>query len=929
MNKYSIQKSFTINAGAGTGKTYTLSRRYINAILGFDLFASSVDDEFFYTEQNSKNVENILTLTYTNAAANEMKSRIFTLMQDILDDRLSGIDKARFEKVKNSNYIKQTLKTAIKNMHKVNICTFHSFATKLLKEQNPFFSFELLDDELKNKCFNELYFELLSNNEKLVKELDLNTLNEFCKAYIFDDRFRQICKNFKLDEIEYEYLELKKIDIDYLYQNADILGDKKDLALGVLDGVSDEILRKSGTMEQKEYIEKLKEFVCYKRALNVQDEFVKLFEIMLKLANELRQNYEQLAKNEKFMDFDMLINKFIKEIDKLKDINYIMFDEFQDTNEEQYSIINKLNNANIFSVGDIKQSIYAFAGANVDVYKNAIKDLEQVFMNDNYRSSKEILNIINQITRKLFSHLKDTDLNAKNDNLKGGSISYIVENSDERYENTAKFLAQVDDIYKLNKDDKIAVMFDTRAQMNNLAKKLDEFGVKYCVDDNTKFYERTEINHILNLIFALYDIKNKKEDEKYTNYEKLALFNDIFNLNDDDRLRLIKSNDFSVFSEFKSWFESLSLSEFLVHLYYEKGFYDVFSDEKSRANLDEFLDEIIKLESKKSKENIIKELKKRKQTSTKSQAKFVNNYKINLCTIHSTKGLEYEMVVLMNANKALGVNNSSLKISENYIGFKIGDEPSLSYELSKNQAKKQDIDENKRLLYVAITRAIKHIVLSYTLSKTKPNDNSFLAMLDELYKDESMICKDLKDLGEKLLLDEISPCKQTSPKQETIKLNKLKIDKHITTATNTNSVENLNTKIGSCVHKMIEKFHEHSTNEILMGFINECELSEYKDKIIGLFNNYINSNLAKKVAQSSNKYYELEINTPDKTGICDLIYYDNDCGAYVIVDFKTGKKSQEKENTYQKQLEFYKSMMENEGYKIAKTEIFWLENKND
>ena len=91
-NKFTIQSSFAISAGAGSGKTYTLSRRYINAVLGFDFFTdnkSNTSKEDFqpnfieFKDDKKADLSQIVTITYTEAAALEMKERIFDLMQKL------------------------------------------------------------------------------------------------------------------------------------------------------------------------------------------------------------------------------------------------------------------------------------------------------------------------------------------------------------------------------------------------------------------------------------------------------------------------------------------------------------------------------------------------------------------------------------------------------------------------------------------------------------------------------------------------------------------------------------------------------------------------------------------------------------------------------------------------------------------------------
>ena len=86
INKFTIQKSFAISAGAGSGKTYTLSRRYINALLGFDYFKEDYKTQASYFEAlKPAKVNQIVTIAYTEAAALEMKGRIFELVHKIIN----------------------------------------------------------------------------------------------------------------------------------------------------------------------------------------------------------------------------------------------------------------------------------------------------------------------------------------------------------------------------------------------------------------------------------------------------------------------------------------------------------------------------------------------------------------------------------------------------------------------------------------------------------------------------------------------------------------------------------------------------------------------------------------------------------------------------------------------------------------------------
>nr|MBL0707455.1 UvrD-helicase domain-containing protein [Sulfurimonas sp.] len=141
-NKFTIQKSFAINAGAGSGKTYTLSRRYINALLGFDYFREDYETQKpCFGEQEPASVNQIVTITYTEAAALEMKGRIFKLVSKILhfdtlhveDDDYSSIKEANDAAKDERNFLVETLKKAYQDSGNSRISTIHSYCLNIIK----------------------------------------------------------------------------------------------------------------------------------------------------------------------------------------------------------------------------------------------------------------------------------------------------------------------------------------------------------------------------------------------------------------------------------------------------------------------------------------------------------------------------------------------------------------------------------------------------------------------------------------------------------------------------------------------------------------------------------------------------------------------------------------------------------------------------
>ena len=186
LNKFTIQKSFAISAGAGSGKTYTLSRRYINAILGFDFFREKGFDDIYYENLKPATTKQIVTITYTEAAALEMKERIFgliskILMLDSLEDK-DGDKESILEAFKALNdqqksYVNETLQQALVQSSDSKISTIHSFCLDILRTNADVAKFDssvdIIKDDEKERLIKQSIFQTLNNpkNNEAIKEL--------------------------------------------------------------------------------------------------------------------------------------------------------------------------------------------------------------------------------------------------------------------------------------------------------------------------------------------------------------------------------------------------------------------------------------------------------------------------------------------------------------------------------------------------------------------------------------------------------------------------------------------------------------------------------------------------------------------------------------------------------------------------------------
>lgn len=466
LNKFTIQESFAINAGAGSGKTYTLSRRYINAILGFDFFREKGFDETFYEDLKPATTKQIVTITYTEAAALEMKERIFGLISKIIEykklDDKDGDKESILEAFKSldeeqTSYVITTLQKALTQSSDAKISTIHSYCLDVLKTNADIAKFDsqidIAKDDEKDKLLNEAKFLTLNNpkNNVIIKELskylNLFFIDTIFKMYATSSTFREQFNSFdenSLDErsLKFLLLDLYKLpdikdDYDFLclkFDEVNLESKYKDFLAKYIENyfnfnavswselskefeVAIQFNKKPFTKmkDLKEYVENIKSFdsfySIYQPIDNEKEQlFYKKISLLKILLNQVKSLYDEKLKELGKLDFDEIIfktHRIIKEVNL--DIKYMMVDEFQDTNSIQYDIVkNSLNkDSNLFVVGDSKQSIYSFQNAEIEVFNDAINDPNYISsiepMDINFRSDGVVLSTVNKIFEKLLN----------------------------------------------------------------------------------------------------------------------------------------------------------------------------------------------------------------------------------------------------------------------------------------------------------------------------------------------------------------------------------------------------------------------------------------------------------------------------------------------------------------------------------------------
>lgn len=445
---------------------------------------------------------------------------------------------------------------------------------------------------------------------------------------------------------------------------------------------------------------------------------------------EIYRNYQRRLFKSGAMDFDdLLFNTNVLFRDHLDVLNkyqqrfkYVMVDEFQDTNLSQYLITKKLAavHQNICVVGDDAQSIYAFRGADIQNILNFEKDYPDLFvvkLEQNYRSTKNIVQAANSIIAKNKAQLKKE---VWTQNHHGELIELIKASSDnEEGRLVATTIFEEKNNKKLDNSD-FAVLYRTNSQSRSIEEALRKMNITYKIVGGLSFYQRKEIKDLMAYMRFVVNREDEEAFKRIINYPKrgigdttvekmlvaayehdIPLWEVVLNANSflggraanavDDFATMIKS--FGIEMERKDAYEAANSiakqSGLLRELYEDKTIEGLNRYE----NVQELL-------------NAIKEYVDNPENEDKSLGAFLQEIAlltdndrdkdttdaVTLMTIHSSKGLEFKQV------------------------FVVGMEEDLFPSQMMMQSR-EDLEEERRLFYVATTRAMDKLYLTYALTR--------------------------------------------------------------------------------------------------------------------------------------------------------------------------------------------------------------------
>ncbi|MGY3776687.1 ATP-dependent helicase [Helcococcus sueciensis] len=492
--------------------------------------------------------------------------------------------------------------------------------------------------------------------------------------------------------------------------------------------------------------------------LDSKNNFVKPTELLDKAFYEKQRNtaqiyeeYEKRKKANNALDFDDLIIKTISLLKKddetlnyyANKFKYVFVDEYQDTNKAQYELIKLFTkvHGNICVVGDSDQSIYSWRGADISNILNFEKDFKKakvILLEQNYRSTTKILDSANALIK---NNIERKEKNLWTDNSVGEKPIY--RNSSSEYEEASDIVLKIQQMQHKGYDlSEMAILYRTNAQSRVLEEKLMENHISHKIVGGLKFYDRREVKDILAYVqfianpddnLSLRRIINLPKRgigdttvnnlEFFANQTNQSMFDAIFDdaiSNELSKGAVTKLRNFGYeMQSFINLIDDYLITDLVEEIYEKSGYKKMLESSKkiedaSRIeNIGQLITAVAEFERTHEDATVYDYLQNVNLLSDTDKTEDSNG--ISLMTIHAAKGLEYEVVFLA--------------------GMEDGLFPSL------RTIEEGGLEEERRLCYVAITRAKQRLFISSASTRTMYGRSSYTKksrFIDEIieYLDE-------------------------------------------------------------------------------------------------------------------------------------------------------------------------------------------------
>ena len=801
-------KNIIVSAAAGSGKTRVLVDRVISLMV-----------------EEKIPIKNMIIVTFTNKASVEMKDRIREKLNELLKEGNSDkiFIKNQIKSI-NDAFIK-TLHSFCADMLRENFYLSDNLSPsfKIAADSKQALLRKDAIDELFEKEYEKNHGEFINflhnfgsnrsddDAKKIILDLydfsksqidphkwleDKTSSNfdfEKFKAYI-KKRIENILSSAKNLEIfikersmRDKYVEMIESDVNFFENIKNSIEEKpwddiieifgKNLSRMVT------ISKKLDDPNENSYVKTKKnaykdEFNLIKDLIRNTDSITRGFfdpleEKILKELKYLVFSFEEIytkkKREENYLDFSDMEHEFINLLEneeltnKLKkQFKYIFFDEYQDSNDIQNYIVEKLKNENnLFFVGDVKQSIYGFRNSRAELFLEKLESYEndenslRINLSKNFRTDKDLIDFNNYIFERLMTR-ENSDIAYKDDNHR---LNYHFE-FDEKYPKVsikalsknlneeAYLVKEINNLVNSGLEYKdIAILLRASSKAYLYENELKKAGIPFSSDISKVSFETVEVEFFINILKY---IANPNDDISLLS----VLRSEIFNFSEDDLAEISLSSNKSYFyqkfkdyeeenegglsqkiSDFNTIFTNFSyilnfsnMYDFANFIFENSGLYD-FLKARDRAderikNIEAFID--LMDDYDKNNENslfgfltYIDNLKNQKKDNLKASRNLSDDENlVRIMTIHKSKGLEFKAVILPDFSKRFNTRDNSKDIvldKDLGIGINIADWEnkikisSIKRDLILEKSNLNDKKEEMRVLYVALTRAERKI----------------------------------------------------------------------------------------------------------------------------------------------------------------------------------------------------------------------------
>lgn len=463
-----------------------------------------------------------------------------------------------------------------------------------------------------------------------------------------------------------------------------------------------------------------------------------------RITKEIYYEYEKELKKNNALDFDDLILKSVELLQNHEEVKnyyrdrfeYVFVDEYQDTNKSQYEMVRLIcrENPNLTVVGDNDQSIYAWRGADISNILNFEKDFKNakvVLLEQNYRSTKNILDAANSLIANNPTKYKK---NLWTSSQGGETVKYKIYSSS--FDEEKCVIEKIDDLHRDYPFEDMAILYRTNAQSRGFEEHLMRAGIAYRVVGGLKFYDRKEVKDIISYMQFIVNTDDEVSlariintprrgigDQTVESIRKAAIdsgktmYEIIKNL-DEYNLNIRASKNIKKFVEIienlREKKDSITIHEFIEEVCRESGYIEDLEKEntvESRSrieNIEELINSSYEYEKNYEEPNLEEYLSSLSLLSDVDKSEDTGG--VSLMTVHGAKGLEFKVVFLVGMEERVFPSGRSMDEDD-------------------------EVEEERRLAYVAITRAKEQLFVSSCKSRNsygQPTYNKPSRFIEEM-----------------------------------------------------------------------------------------------------------------------------------------------------------------------------------------------------